>query len=156
MRIVETAGLSPVQKKEIIALWDQEYPAQLKFARAEAFDMYLQGINKPLHILCIDNEHKLLGWAVLFERDSETWFAVIVGHTKQKQGIGTRLLNVLKEKATPLNGWVIDHERYLKDDGTIYRSPMRFYLKNGFNVFKAKRLETEKLSAVKMSWIKDN
>ena len=155
MKIIETTDLSFLQKEEVMALWNKEYPVQLKFAQAGAFDAYLQGIGRTKHVMNFSKDNRLLGWAFLFERDSETWFAIIVDQTVQKQGLGTQLLNALKAKATLLNGWVIDHEKYVKDDGTGYLSPMPFYLKRGFHVLNAHRLETEKLSAVKISWIKD-
>ncbi|GGI27649.1 hypothetical protein [Pedobacter mendelii] len=67
-------------------------------------------------------------------------------------GKGTALLSALKENETVLNAWVIDKEEAIKQNGEIYKSPLNFYLKNGFMVYPEMRLENEKMSAVKIIW----
>ncbi|MCB0473527.1 MAG: hypothetical protein KDC56_10755, partial [Flavobacteriaceae bacterium] len=59
-----------------------------------------------------------------------------------------------KEKETELNGWVIDHDNDYKINGELYKSPLNFYLKNGFQKSSDRRLELEKISAVKIKWKK--
>ena len=61
----------------------------------------------------------------------------------QKRGLGTKLLELLKEKENILNGWVIDHANYIKQNGEPYPSPLEFYIKNDFNVHSDIRLEIE-------------
>lgn len=62
------------------------------------------------------------------------------------------LLDKVKEFENELNGWVMDHENDLKASGDIYLSPIRFYLKNDFEILNEIRLETEIMSAVKIKW----
>jgi GNAT superfamily N-acetyltransferase len=69
------------------------------------------------------------------------------------KGIGTRLLQMAKSEHPELNGWVIDHNRDLKSDGTIYQSPLAFYLKSGFEQLTYSRLELDKISAVQIRWV---
>ena len=59
-----------------------------------------------------------------------------------------------KEKENSLNAWVIDHNRDLKANGDAYRSPLEFYLKNGFKLLSDIRLELTNISAVQVNWIK--
>lgn len=70
----------------------------------------------------------------------------------QGDGYGTRLLNLAKEKEPVLNGWVIDRNEGVKYNGKPYRSPLEFYLKNGFQTIPGIRLELATLSAVKIQW----
>ena len=49
-------------------------------------------------------------------------------------------------------GWVIDNDAEMKLDGKPYRSPLSFYQKRGFKIHRDIRIETEKLSAVKIEW----
>ncbi len=72
----------------------------------------------------------------------------------QGKGFGRQLLNMAKEKEAKLNAWVVDHDRNLKKNGEIYRSPLDFYLKNGFEKLAESRLESDKISAVKIHWKK--
>jgi hypothetical protein len=67
-------------------------------------------------------------------------------------GYGSTILKQMKEKETCLAGWVIDGTNYIKADGQPYHSPLGFYLKNQFSILKDSRLETEKISAVKIIW----
>ena len=66
------------------------------------------------------------------------------------------ILNTLKKDHAELNGWVIDNKNYHKQNGDIYLSPSSFYQKNAFALIKDVRLETEKLSAVKIKWQRGN
>jgi hypothetical protein len=63
------------------------------------------------------------------------------------------MLEIVKRKEIELNGWVIDHSKDKKKNGELYHSPLNFYLKNGF-IELTKRLELDKISAVKIKWIK--
>jgi hypothetical protein len=82
----------------------------------------------------------------------EIWFAIIVDSRCHKIGIGTLLLDALKQDSEVLNGWVTDHDRYMKTSCARYLSPLVFYRKNSFEVLHDTRLEIEKLSAVKIRW----
>lgn len=90
----------------------------------------------------------------VFTRDEEIWFSIIINKNHQKRGIGRMLLNKAKEGYIVLNGWVVDKDSYLKQDGSPYSSPLGFYQKNGFEVLPEIRLSNEKLSAVKIRWTK--
>ena len=155
MNIIETKTLSRQQKMAIVRLWNQEYPHQLKFDTVEALDDYLWPLNNPVHYFVLDEHDRIIAWTFLFERDMEMWFAIIVDTTTQQKGLGTSLLDMLKENQTLLNGWLTDHNNYFKTDGTTYLSPLGFYLKNGFTLCKETMLETGKLSAVKIKWVKE-
>nr|WP_290861271.1 GNAT family N-acetyltransferase [Flavobacterium sp.] len=93
-----------------------------------------------------------MGWGIIFVRDSEQWFALLIDSRFQGMGLGTFLLNELKKTQPELNGWVIDHENDLKQNGKPYLSPLAFYKKNNFEVLGNFRIENEKLSAVKIKW----
>lgn len=94
------------------------------------------------------------GWYFDFVREQEKWFAIILDSSLQGKGFGTKLLNMAKEKEPELNGWVIDRDTDRKRNGDLYRSPLPFYLKNGFEKISDTRLELEKISAVKITWRK--
>jgi GNAT superfamily N-acetyltransferase len=116
--------------------------------------VYLDALLNQKHFLLITDE-QAVGWAFSFVRDSERWFAMILAEQVQGKGYGTKLLTKLLDAETRLNGWVIDNQSYFKPNGEPYRSPLQFYLKNGFRTLETTRLETPKLSAVKIVWEKE-
>ena len=154
MQIFETNHLDDEQKEVIRIFWNKEYPVQLAYKTAADFDKYLGMLNNVRHYLLPGDDGTLEGWAFTFLRDDEKWFAIILDSKIHGQGKGTLLLNCLKEHESILNGWVIDHDGYQKQDGMPYLSPLRFYEKNDFVVCDHIRLETATLSAAKIVWRK--
>ena len=154
MAIPYTKTLTSEQKRKVLFLWNQEYPAQLRMETIEDFDQYLSGLTDASHILYTGEANHIPGWAFKFTRNKEKWFAIILDYRIHGQGIGSMLLNQLKENETELNGWVIDHDRYKKNNLETYVSPLSFYLKNGFVIVKDTRLESAHLSAAKILWNK--
>lgn len=152
MNITEQHQLSAEQKAEIVALWNSEYPSSLSHSSMDSFEAYLDGLTDPCHYFLIAPENTLLAYALTFIRDSEKWFAIIVNHHYQNQKIGMRMLTALKAAHPKLNGWVIDHEHSIKSNGTVYKTPLPFYLKNNFTIIPDIRLENDAISAVKIVW----
>lgn len=152
MQILQTADLTSAQKEVIRQLWNQEYPVQLNYHSLAEFDNYLNKLPELRHFILVTEGDQIKGWAITFVREEEKWFAVLLEAALHGRGIGTLLLNHLKSTEAALNGWVVDHNRYTKKGGKPYRSPLRFYEKNGFTVYPNTRLETGTLSAVKISW----
>jgi len=155
MTIIEQKALTAEQQAQVIRLWNKEYPDTLSYQTEAQFDDYLKGLKELQHLLLIDEQGKLQGWAITFEREAGTWFAIILDSQLHGKGLGSKLLDRLKLKHNVLNGWVIDHHRAVKPDGNPYRSPFGFYLKNGFNAVPDTRLELDKISAVKIVWQQD-
>ena len=147
-----TTTLTETGKQAIYKLWNQEYPHQLKLDGYNALDDYLNNLHDQSHHFAINEDGQIVGWACVFEREGDKWFAIIVDTIEQNKGTGTALLQLLKAKELRLNGWVTDHNRYIKENGEVYHSPLQFYVKNDFVVCPDVRLETEKLSAVKIKW----
>jgi len=156
MEFIKTFELSKSQKLDILELWNNEYPKKLGHNNTAEFDKYLDTLSEKSYILLLDTSQKVIGWYVDFKRDDEKWFAVILDSKQQGKGYGTKLLNMAKEKEIVLNGWVIDHNNDKKRNGEIYKSPLNFYLKNGFELINNQRLELDKISAVKITWTKEN
>ncbi len=152
MPIIETAHLNLQLKEGIYRLWNQEYPAKVNYKTLADLDTYLNNLTDTNHYLLQDNFKTVEGWAFSFTRENERWFAIILDSKAHGQGKGTLLLNKLKEKEQRLSGWVVDHNNDVKQDGKPYKSPLKFYEKNSFTICSETRLETEKLSAVKIVW----
>lgn len=152
MKVVEREVLSLKEKEVLRELWNNEYPAKLNLKTIEDFELYLVGLSKAKHYLLFDELDKINGWAFTFLRDQEEWFAIILDSQIQGKGNGSFLMNEIKKNNTSLNGWVIDHENEVKQNATVYRSPMAFYIKNGFAICKEIRIENEKMSGVKINW----
>lgn len=102
----------------------------------------------------IDESQNIRGWCFDFIRENEKWFVIVVDSKLHGIGLGTKLLNAAKEKEVELNGWVVDHNRDRKKNGDFYRSPLDFYLKNGFEKLSESRLVLDKISAVNIKWKK--
>jgi hypothetical protein len=154
VKFINLTALSKSDKKEILGLWNNEYPAKMNYQTMEDFDNYLESLTEQSHILMINDNHSIKGWYFDFIRENEKWFAIILDSGIQGKGFGTMILNLAKEKESELNGWVIDKINNRKKNGEFYKSPLDFYLKNGFEKLVKNRLELEKLSAVKIKWTK--
>lgn len=152
MKIVRKEVLSLEEKEVLQELWNNEYPLRLHLKTTEDFELYLNGILNTKHYLLFDDSDKINGWAFTFLREDENWFAIILDKQIQGKGNGSLLINELKKYNDILNGWVTDHENEVKQNNEIYKSPMVFYLKNGFTILAETRLENEKMSAVKINW----
>ena len=155
MKIIASKYLTELQKKSVYHLWNEEYPQNLCYNTMQEFEEYLMGLSEKKHYLLINPEEVVVAWAFTFKRDNEKWFAIIVNSLVQDKGYGSLLLNEIKKAETPLVGWVVDHELYSKSNGDKYRSPLVFYRKHQFNILANSRLETSKISAVKIEWKKN-
>jgi GNAT superfamily N-acetyltransferase len=154
MKFIKTNILNDTQKTQIIELWNNEYPKKLRHESFESFESYLKNLKEQNHILLIDNENFVKGWYADFIRENEKWFAMILNSELQGKGFGTKLLNEAKRKEKELNGWVIDHNNDIKQNGEFYQSPIKFYEKNEFKIINRIRLELDMISAVKIKWRK--
>ena len=114
----------------------------------------LDGVENYRHIIIVDDHDQVLAWAVHFFKDEETRFSIIVHPQHAGKGLGTTLLDKLKNDLDIFYGWVIDHNNDIKSNGELYVSPLTFYTKRGFEVLHENRIDTEMLSAVKVKWCK--
>lgn len=152
MQIVKAAALTFPQKKAIHVLWNQEYPKSLQHQEISDLEAYLDGLAHQQHYFLLGSTAVIEGWGLSFTRNDQTWFAIILDHTIQGLGYGSRLLHEIKKNNTELNGWVIDHDQARKENGETYASPLAFYLKNDFVVLADSRLESEKITAAAIRW----
>lgn len=150
--LLECQQLSPLQQVEIMALWNQEYPRRISYQNVGEFTAYLAQLEDVFHVVSLDEGNQVNAWYCDFIRDGERWLAMILASGAQGQGLGSSLLQGGKARQPILNAWVVDHSTDLKQDGTVYQSPLPFYKKNGFKVLPEIRLDTPQISAVKMRW----
>lgn len=154
MEFIVRSQLTDKEKGDILELWNNEYPEKLAFKSVVELDDYLANLDGHFHRLLIDTHKKIQGWYFGFRREEEKWFAIILCSKLQGRGFGTKMLDLAKQSENELNGWAIDHDRDRKKNGEVYRSPLNFYLKNGFKKIPNHRLELDKISAVKIRWTK--
>ena len=155
-KIIRTTKLNEQAKQQVLDLWNNEYPVNLSFNNLTEFDNYLQNLTELKHFLLTINTGLILGWAITFDRDGEKWFAIILFEKIKGRGYGRKMLDELKKIEPILNGWVIDHNNDKKKNGLTYFSPLKFYAKCGFEIQTDSRLELDKISAVKIKWMKGN
>ncbi len=142
--------LTPIQKEAILQLWNREYPSLIQLSGLESLEEYFSRLLSRYHLLLVDDRGHIKGWLFLFERDGETWFAMILDREVQGKGYGSRLLAEAGNLTGILNGWAIDAEGYQKADGSPYPSPLDFYRKRNFEVLQ-ERIELP-FAAVKVRW----
>jgi len=152
MNITITKQLNPFEKNELMALWNAVYPENLYYHKLEDLDHYFDGLKGIQHYLIKDAAFKIIAWAFTFYREEANWFAILIDQAFQKKGIGSELLSALKKDNTMLYGWVIDEPSYYLKNGENYLTPLPFYLKNNFVICAGIRLETDKISAIKIEW----
>ena len=144
MEIIRTEYLTPKQLEEIDILWNAAYPRQLK----GRLDLLLKDNSKTFHFYRLDESGKINAWSVLFEKEQDLRFSILVSREHQKKGLGSALLTEMKKEGLAFSGWVIDHDEDLLSDGRNYLSPLNFYLKNGFSIDVSHRLNNEMIKAV--------
>jgi GNAT superfamily N-acetyltransferase len=149
MKIKQANGLTAEEQEAARAIWNNEYPVNLRLETPGDFERYLSNLSEKTHYLVKDGD-VLLGWGLTFLRDNECWFAMILDRSIQGKGIGSELLDRMKSQHPRLFGWVVDHGNDLKVNGEPYHSPMDFYRKNGFSVDANVRLELPAISAVRV------
>lgn len=154
LKIESTKELNDQAKKAVVDLWNTEYPEKLAFENLYEFNQYLDNLSNLTHFLLSNENDLIVGWTFIFERENEKWFAIILSEKIKGNGFGRKMLDVLKQKETILNGWVIDHNNDKKNNGKYYLSPLKFYEKCGFETLTNERLELDKISAVKIKWVK--
>ncbi len=154
MKYRKLDALYPGDKEEILAIWNREYPVGLSYHSVTEFEHYLSQFTHQKHWLALDDKETIKGWCFLFNRDGKRWFAILIDSNCQRKGLGTKLLTLARKSESELNGWVVDHNNDIKSNGDIYPSPLRFYLKHGFNLLDDNRLEMEYFSAVQVQWKK--
>jgi hypothetical protein len=129
-------------------LWNDEYPIKLK----DRFPILLNGVAYFNHYLILDAARNVIPWAVDFEKEKELRFSIIVASANKGKGLGTKLIEKLKSENTVFYGWVIDHDKNVKQNGESYQSPLSFYVERGFGVLQNERIDSEMISAVKIKW----
>lgn len=152
MKLLQTTVLTLDQKQLLFELWNSEYPEKIGYKELSEFENYLDRLSNKEHYLIVDDQNQILGWAFVFLREEEDWFGIIINSKIQGKGFGKLLLGELKKSKIVLNGWVIDHQNDLKQNKEPYLSPLGFYTKNGFLVHQNYRIESDTISAVKISW----
>ena len=153
MRVRSTSELSTDQKRQIFTIWNEEYPEFLAHKSLDDFESFLEKLENAIHYLA-ESEDKIIGWVSKFDREGSPWFSIIISSQVQGKGIGSILMNQLKAHSDELNGWVVDRDSYFKVDGEAYRSPMGFYIKNGFEVT-SDRFVNDDFEAVRVSWTQE-
>lgn len=154
MKFIETESLNTGQKKQILNLWNQEYPQKLSLSNITAFDEYLQNLGDKHHLLLCDEHGTIKGWLICFLRDKERCFVMIIDPSVQGKGWGSKFLDEAKNINSELNGWVIGHSTELKQNGEKYMSPIGFYEKNGFKAFPDIATKKEGITGIKVTWKK--
>ena len=132
LNLTKVNTLSNQDKRQIFIIWSAEYPKQSVFNSYDEFDTFILSLVNPTHYLIKNNDDRLLGWLVTIDRDGGRWLIILVDSSEQKQGIGSRLLDEMKQIESSVSAWITPHNNYFKADGTPYITPLPFYEKNGF------------------------
>ena len=141
-------------KQEILHLWNEEYPKNLQYDDISKLNEYLTDLKDPNHLLLVDEKGKIKGWYSDFIRNDEKWFLLILSSENQGQKFGSQIIKMSKKWNEELNGWVINSDNYLKTNGQFYKSPLDFYRKQEFQILENNKLETDKINAIQIKWIK--
>ena len=150
--IISTSVLNPKQQAEFLKCWNDVYPENLKFDDLAKLNSYFDCLQQVEYFLLIDSSIPATAFSFRFIRDEELWLAMLMPPSMQGKGYGSILLEELTENVDTISAWVVDHDLDVKSDGTPYRSPLQFYLKNGFAVQDGMRLELDTISAAKLVW----
>lgn len=142
--------LSDTQLSRILELWNSSYPVGINYADLGAFKAFLDPLAQMKHYIILSLENEINGWMMTFDRNNERWFSIIISDNAQGKGYGKTLIEHVLNEEPRLCGWVVDHDKDLKADGSPYPSPLDFYLKIGFKVVPQERFEKPGISCVKV------
>ena len=152
MKFTEVKDLTNQQKREVLNLWNTEYPVKLFLPNISEFDEYLEPLTEKSHTLLIDEDGTIKGWLILFVRDNEQCFALILDSSLQGKGWGSKFLDWAKGRKQELIGWVVDNDDELKRNGEYYKSPILFYKKNNFEIHPEIQLIKKEVKGIKVIW----
>lgn len=152
LKMFTSDQLTDSQIADIMDIWNSEYPGSVHYDKPEDFRTYIFKLKDAHHYLGLSPEGKVLGWLATFWRDDARWFVLLLSRKAQGKGLGTQLLREVQQKEAEITGWAIDEDRYTKADGSLYRSPIGFYKKNGFTIIPEVRTITDGLSVLKIQW----
>jgi GNAT superfamily N-acetyltransferase len=144
--IIKTKELSTSQAEQIHRAWNEEYPVKLN----NRFGLLLSDVTSYMHYIIENDKQEIVAWGVMFEKDDERRFSILVDSNYKGQGLGKKLIDAFKKDYSIFYGWVIDHDNDVKMNGEKYVSPLSFYLKQGFTILNEQRIDTEMISAVKV------
>lgn len=150
--IISTSVLNFKQQEELFHCWNSVYPTNVKFDDFGMMQSYFDGLQHLQFFLLIDGSIPATAFSFRFMREGELWLAILMPPSMQGKGYGSILLEELTENVDTISAWVVDHDLVVKTDGTPYRSPVQFYVKNGFELQEGVRLEIDTISAVKLIW----
>lgn len=88
MKIKISKHLTESQTKQVDRLWNELYPIKLK----DRFGLLLKDIKEYNHHLLLNESGEILGWAVAFLCDEETWFSILVSPENQNNNNQLNLL----------------------------------------------------------------
>jgi GNAT superfamily N-acetyltransferase len=146
--IIKTKELSDSQVEQIDRAWNDEYPIKLN----NRFGILLNDAKSYMHYFIENEKQEVIAWSVMFEKEDERRFSILVVNKYQGQGLGKQLIEALKKDYPIFYGWVIDHDNDVKTNGEKYVSPLPFYLQLGFTILNEQRIDTEMISAVKVEY----
>jgi GNAT superfamily N-acetyltransferase len=144
--IIKTKELSLNQVEQINQVWNDEYPIKLN----NRFRILLNDAKSYMHYIIENEKQEIIAWGVMFEKEDEHRFSILVVKKYQGQELGKQLIDSFKKDYPIFFGWVIDHDNDVKINGEKYVSPLPFYLKHGFKILNEQRIDTEMISAVKV------
>jgi len=150
LEIVVTNHLTEYYSQQINNLWNDEYPLSLR----DRFHLLFDDATNSKHYLICDSEETVLAWGAYFEKDSEIRFSIIVRENQQGNGLGSMIIERIKDDLDEFYGWVIDHDTDKKANSEFYQSPLEFYIRHGFEVLTDVRIDTDMIRAVKIHYKK--
>jgi GNAT superfamily N-acetyltransferase len=149
--IIQTKELSNSQVEQIDRAWNDEYPIKLN----NRFGILLNDAKSYMHYIIENEKQEVIAWGVMFEKEDERRFSILVVNKYKGQGLGKQLIDAFKNDYPIFYGWVIDHDNDVKANGEKYVSPLPFYLQLGFTILKEQRIDTEVLAAVKVKFVSE-
>lgn len=147
--------LSDAQLEQVLKSWNSSYPVGIYYKDLHSFKEFLNPLIKPKHYIQLSMDNDIIAWMMTFDREQERWFSIIISEDFKGRGFGKKMIEHISKNEPPLNGWVVDHNKDIKADGSAYLSPLNFYLKLGFQVLPRQRFEKIGISCVKVVLNKD-
>ncbi len=153
-QIQSSESLSASQEAALLQLWNEEFIAGIAHPDLASLRSFLAGLqNTRFFFLTRQTDGSIGGIAFSFDRNGARWFSIVLSNAAQGKGFGKALMRSLQDSEPELNGWVIDRDSFLKTNGLAYPSPLAFYERLGFIALPDERLDTEKISAVRIRWV---
>lgn len=141
MEIRRNTSLTDIEIEELLVIQNKRLPDNL-YTEFDEFKRRLSNYRDPEYITLHDEDDTILGFVILrsIGVDNHRYGILIVDDVAAGNTYGKQIIDAAKESNDNLYGWVYDGDHRKTKDGSKYKSPLTYYITQGFKIDKPKKV----------------